>query len=732
MMASLLSHAGPTADSQEAHPNYSIVATPSHVTGGTRVLKQGDTFAVFDRSGDIDPIGPGGQGLYHDGTRFLSGLELLVNGRKPLLLSSTVRQDNDALTVDLTNPDMSADSGASFPSDVLHIFRSSFLWQGTCYHRMRVSNYGLISRHVTLTLRFSADFVDIFEVRGTRRIRRGELAKPCTADRELILSYLGLDDVRRRTRITFETPVSWSNGTAEVDLDLGRESPVTILYTIACEIEREAHAILTHEDAFSAVRHDLAQAKTEHCHIESSNGLFNEWLRRSLADLHMMVTPTQWGLYPYAGVPWFSTPFGRDGIITALELLWFYPELARGVLQFLAATQATQVIPEQDAQPGKILHEMRGGEMAALGEIPFGRYYGSVDATPLFVLLAGEYYGRTADLTLIQSIWPNIERAMQWIDTYGDVDADGFVEYMRQTPEGLAQQGWKDSQDSVFHADGRLAPPPIALCEVQAYVYAARTHAATLARVLGMPERAERFHQEAETLRQRFEAAYWDDELSMYVLALDGDKQRCRVRTSNAGHCLFGGIASPERAARIASNLTREDLYSGWGVRTLAAREVRYNPMSYHNGSVWPHDNALIAAGLGRYALTTDSTKILEGFHHASSFLDLHRLPELFCGFRQRTGEGPTLYPVACAPQAWAAGAIFMLLQACLGLSVDAIQKRVTFTRARLPDFIPWVRVSNLQVGNGSVDLMLEQHSLGVAVTLLKTTGDVEIVTSKG
>ena len=370
--------------------------------------------------------------------------------------------------------------------------------------------------------------------------------------------------------------------------------------------------------------------------------------------------------------------------------------------------------------------------MAALGEVPFGRYYGSVDATPLFVLLAGEYYARTGDFEFIQSIWPNIDRAMQWIDEYGDIDGDGFVEYMRQTPEGLAQQGWKDSQDSVFHADGQLAAPPIALCEVQAYVYAARTRAAMLARVLGMHHRSESFEREAETLRVRFEQAYWDEELGTYVLALDARKQPCRVRASNAGHCLFGAIANPERAARTAAKLIGEDLYSGWGVRTLAGREVRYNPMSYHNGSVWPHDNALIAAGLGRYGLTSEATTILEGFYYASCFVELHRLPELFCGFRRRDGEGPTLYPVACAPQTWAAGAIFMLLQGCLGLSVDAIQKRITFTRPRLPEFIESMRISDLHVGSGSVDLMLQRHSLGVAVTLLKKTGDVEIITSKG
>jgi len=712
--------------------DYSIIATASRPAAGTRVLKHGDTFAVFDGAGDILPSASGEQGLYHDGTRFLRQLELLVNGRRPLLLSSTVRQDNDLFVVDLTNPDMSVEGLERFPGDILHIFRSSFLWQGACYHQIRISNYGLTPRQVSLTLQFAADYADIFEVRGTRRRGRGQLSDAQTEDRELTLGYVGLDGVRRTTRISFATLVQWRAGTAELATKLEPQSHTTVLCTIACEVAGQRHVNVTHDDAFAIVRDALTRAKSDHCHIETSNGLFNDWVRRSMADLQMMITTTASGLYPYAGVPWFNAPFGRDGIITALELLWLYPAVARGVLGYLAATQALDAAPEQDAQPGKILHEMRGGEMAALGEIPFGRYYGSVDATPLFVLLAGAYYERTGDIAFIESIWPAIDRALQWIDTYGDADGDGFVEYLRQTPDGLVQQGWKDSQDSVFHADGQIARPPIALCEVQAYVYAARRRASALARVLGMDDRAARLGQQAETLRELFERAFWDDELSTYVLALDGDKRQCRVRASNAGHSLFGGIASAERAARVANVLLDGNMYSGWGIRTLASGEVRYNPMSYHNGSVWPHDNALIASGFGRYALTSQAARVLEGFYHASGFLDLHRLPELFCGFRRRPAEGPTLYPVACAPQSWAAASVFMLLQGCLGLSVDGIRKRVTLTRARLPECISSVRIGNLQVGNGAVDLLLEHHPLNVAVSVLKTTGDVEIVTVEG
>lgn len=708
--------------------DWSIPATPARILEGTRVLKQGETFAVFHRTGDILFSDGGEQGLYHGGTRFLSCFELLVNGRRPLLLSSTVREDNDLFVVDLTNPDMSGDNEEPFPGDVLHIFRSSFLWQGICYHRMRISNYGETQRRITMRVRFAADYADIFEVRGSPRQRRGRLSEPRVEGGELTLRYVGLDRVRRITRVSFDTPVTWRNGTAELQMALERESPVTVLCTIACEVAGEAHSPLNHVQAIAAVREDLDLASSRHGQIKTSNELFNEWLGRSLSDLHMMVTPTRWGPYPYAGVPWFSTPFGRDGIITALELLWLYPELSRGVLQFLAATQATEVIPEQDSQPGKILHEMRDGEMAALGEVPFGRYYGSVDATPLFVLLAGAYYERTGDIAFIKSIWHAIERALQWIDEYGDVDGDGFVEYMRQTATGLAQQGWKDSHDSVFHADGREAPPPIALCEVQAYVYAARRHAAALAQALGRSDIAEGLSRRAETLRERFEDAYWDEELSTYVLALDGNKRPCRVVTSNAGHALFGGIARAERAARVAKVLTGDRVYSGWGVRTLAARGVRYNPLSYHNGSVWPHDNALIAAGLGRYGLTRHATQILDGLHQAARVLDLHRLPELFCGFHRRSGEGPTLYPVACAPQAWAAGAVFLLLQGCLGLSVDALQRRVTLTSASLPESISWLRINDLQVGSGSVDLLIERHPRGVASSVIKNTADVEVV----
>ena len=366
---------------------------------------------------------------------------------------------------------------------------------------------------------------------------------------------------------------------------------------------------------------------------------------------------------------------------------------------------------QQDAEPGKILHETRRGEMAALNEIPFGCYYGSVDSTPLFIMLAGAYYERTADLDFIKSIWPNIEAALRWIDEYGDIDGDGIVEYARRSPHGLVTQGWKDSFDSVFHADGALAEGPMALCEVQGYVFAAKRAAAQLAQMLGHAEQANALWKQSESFRQRFEEAFWCEELSTYALALDGKKKQCRVRTSNPGHCLFSGITSLERGRRVAATLLSDASFSGWGVRTVAKTESRYNSMSYHNGSIWPHDNAILAAGFARYGLSEHVLKIATGLFDASRFVDLHRMPELFCGFPRRQGEGPTLYPVACAPQSWAAVTVFSLLQSLFGLNIDAPRRQIRFARPVLPESLERVWIRNLRVGDAVVDVALERFS---------------------
>ncbi len=717
-------------DIVEVDQQYYILATSSLADEQDRVLKHGDSFALFDRYGDIKPVGLGEEGLYHEGTRFLSRFLLRMGRTRPLLLSSRVREDNALLAVDLTNLDISDGSKVLVPRGTLHLARTAYLWNGVMYQRICLRNYGLVKISATVVLSFGSDYADIFEVRGTTRPARGlRLPTELTLD-TAVLGYRGLDDVERRTRIHISpAPTQLDSGEAQLDVVLEPDAEASYEVTIACEVGVATLQPLRFSTGLTRISESLRVRRADACHIYTSNEQFNDWLGRSLADLTVMLSDTPYGTYPYAGVPWFSTPFGRDGIITAFECLWSNPSIAAGVLHYLAARQATAVIPERDAEPGKILHEVRGGEMAALGEIPFGCYYGSHDATPLFVMLAAAYYRRTGDREALERLWPPVQRALEWIERYGDRDGDGFVEYQRQGEHGLLQQGWKDSPDSVFHHDGRLADPPIALAELQGYVYGAWCGAAELARVLGDAARAAELERKAAELRQRFDESFWDPELATYVLALDGQKHPCRVRSSNAGHALWSGIARPERAVQVVRTLLAPHSFSGWGIRTLAMSERRYNPMSYHNGSVWPHDNALIGAGSARYGLQETTLAILSGLFDASLFVDLHRLPELLCGFGRRPGESPTLLRGAGAPQTWAWAGVFLRLGSALGLELEAPERRLLFRRPRLPAFLEEVRVFNLRLGDASLDLCLERHQDDVGINVTRRTGEVEVLT---
>jgi glycogen debranching enzyme len=694
-----------------------ILAAASRAAGTSRVLKHGDTFALFDARGDILAEGLPDHGLYHDGTRFLSRLRLRLADQLPLLLSSRVRTTNDAFGADLTNPDILVGGAIAVPRDLLHLYRSRLLLDGTLYESIRIGNHGAVRVALTVTVDFDADFVDIFEVRGTPRARRGERLHTYRSRGEVALAYLGLDGVTRRSRLRFEPePGTLTDTRAEYILDLAPQQAVRFTISLQCEGETGVRPARTYDQAVHVAERQVAARTANQAHITTSHEEFNRWIDRSAADLRMMLTDTPEGPYPYAGVPWFNTAFGRDGIITALSTLTVDPSLARGVLGFLASTQADAIDPEQDAEPGKILHETRRGEMAALGEVPFGRYYGTIDATPLFLVLAGAYAERTGDHAFIDRIWPHVLRALAWIDRHGDADGDGFVEYRRRTPHGLVQQGWKDSQDSVFHADGTLAEPPIALCEVQGYVFDGKRRVAALARARGEHALAADLESSAERLRAQFEDVFWCEEIGTYALALDGAKRPCRVRASNAGHCLFSGIASPERARRVAATLLDQTAFSGWGIRTLAASERRYNPMSYHNGSIWPHDNAIAAAGFARYGLTDAVTTVAEGLFEASRFFDLHRMPELFCGFHRRPGEGPTLYPVACSPQAWAAAAVFLLVDALLQIRFNAASGRVHVAARDLPRFLDRLAIEHLEVSGSRVDVRVDRAGRGLDV----------------
>jgi glycogen debranching enzyme len=716
-----------SADTQLS-PFY-IPSTAAVATARAHVLKHDDSFVVLDQFGDVNVNGALSEGLFFEDTRYLARLALTIDGLRPLLLSSSVTEDNAMLSIDLANPDLDDADGARLPRETVHILRTSVLGDEALFVRLELRNFGATAARLRLGLAFDADFADIFELRGSVRPRRGDRLPDEQLAAGPVLVYRGLDEVMRRSCLAFDpAPTRAAARAVAWAIDLSPGAGRTISVGITCERGGQRPRASSYETSRAASAGRLADRKTRTAELSSSNEAFNGWLDRSRADLDMLVTDTPQGLYAYAGIPWFSTAFGRDGIITALQCLWLDPALAAGTLRFLAANQATRLDPSVDAEPGKILHETRKGEMAALGEVPFARYYGSIDATPLFIVLAAAYYARTGDLALIRTLWTAIEAALAWMAESGDLDGDGFLEYDRKSVNGLINQGWKDSADSIFHATGELAEAPIALAEVQAYAHAAYQGAAALAAALGDAGQAAELDATAARLRQRFEAAFWIEPLKTYALALDGAKRPCRVRASNAGHVLFGGLATAERAPLVAETLMTPDFFSEWGIRTVAQGEARYNPISYHNGSVWPHDNGLIAMGFARYGLKQPLLRLLSGLFDAAVCTELRRLPELFCGFARRPGSGPTAYPVACSPQAWSSATVFALLGAALGISFDAQARQIRFAQPVLPPWLNEISLNNLRLGAASADLVLRRSRNSVAVHVRRHEGELDIV----
>ncbi len=709
-----------------------ILASASLAEQEQRVLKEAETFAIFDRHGNIRPLGFEEQGLFHQGTRFISRSVLKLGNNSPLFLNSAVKELNDFLLVHLANQEISGRRGTVRQGEI-YLRRNIFLCDKGLRERLTISNFGLSPVEFDLTLEFSADFRDIFEVRGLTRAKRGRTLPVEFSPQTIVLGYEGIDNMIRRTRITFSRPGrTTKEGGYQLSFSLGPQESKDLDLGISCLSGEEEGPKADHEYFFQEHCEKSRVLRKAPCDVWTSNEKLNSWLERSTSDTLMLLTKTGQGFYPFAGIPWFSTVFGRDGIICALQTLWFMPEIARGVLAYLAFRQAERVDLKTEAEPGKILHEERKGELATLGEIPFANYYGTVDATPLFLVLAGRYLDRSGDREFAAWLWPYLERALEWMDRYGDQDGDGFIEYnANKIDGGLSNQGWKDSSDSVFYADGRLAEPPIALCEVQAYAYEAYTQAAKVAAILGKQDKAQSIRLKAELLIKEFQKKFWLPKLNTYALALDGKKRVCAVRASNAGHCLSFGIASPGHAALIGRDLTGYAFFSGWGVRTVRSSESRYNPMSYHNGSVWPHDTALIAAGLSRYGMKEEALKLFKGLFEAAMYFDSARLPELFCGFTRTEGEGPTVYPSACSPQAWASGALFLLLQSCLGLKIKAGEKKLYFYQPALPEFMDQMRISGLRVGEASVDLCISRYEQDVGINVTRREGPLEVIIIK-
>jgi glycogen debranching enzyme len=711
---------------------YSVQTTAAEAseTGGLdtlQALKDADTFLVADAWGDLKD---GADGLFHQDTRILSRLVMTAGLARPSRLSSGVSRDNVFFTAHTTNRPLPPMGGRSAPAGVLHIERRRFVWDRRMFERVRMVNHGVEDVLLPLAFDFAADFADIFQVRGTLRERGGTLAPSTHDGRAVTFIYTGLDDLVRTSCLSFsEPPARLTASRAEFMFSLPMGKELDLYIECGPDLCVAPDARRWRENAVAA-RLAMRRRRRRGASVRGPRSpRFNAWLDQSRADIALLTTDLPTGPYPYAGTPWFSTPFGRDGIITAWQMLWLDPSLAKGVLTYLAARQANEVDAFKDSQPGKIMHETRGGEMSALGEVPFGLYYGGVDTTCLFVALAGAYARRTGDLELIRRLWPNLIAATEWMRDWGDSNGDGLIDYQRAAETGLSNQGWKDSEDSIFHADGRFPKGPIALLEVQGYAYAAWQAMAELGEQL-TDGRARAWHMRAEEVRQLVEERFWIKDEQFYAIALDGDGAPCQAIGSNAGHLLFTGLPSVERARAVARRLLGPEFRSGWGIRTLARGQARFNPMSYHNGSVWPHDTSLAVAGMARYGERDAAAMILGEIYGAASRFQL-RLPELFCGFDREPGEGPVAYPVACLPQAWAAGSVFLMLQAALGIEIDAASKTITVTSPTLPTGTERLMISRLQVGDAFVDLAFERLGDQVVVVPRNRIGELSIVTTR-
>lgn len=689
------------------------------------VLKHNDSFAILDEHGDMQ----GRNEIDHDiadglvcrDTRLLARSELRIDGKAPALVDSYICPFNTVFEAKFQRGENDTQP---------EIWRGIFLWQDALYEEISVINHS--GEDITLRIGYiyDADFKDLFELRGAKRPASGTLGAPQMTDSGLRFDYTGLDGRPRSCCLSFSEAPTQNGVLTEFTLDIPAGATRS-LYICASHIPVPIDQHVFEAQKSEALAHIQSHLNRQ-ADIQSSNPVFDDWTQQNAVDIALLTSETPHGLYPYAGIPWYSTPFGRDGIITAFQMLWQDPDIARGVLQFLAAHQATETSAFHDSAPGKILHEIRQGEMAACKEIPHTPYYGTADATPLFVFLAGAYLERTGDTDFITGLWPHIEKALAWIDMHGDIDGDGFVEYLRGADSGLGNQGWKDSVDAISHEDGKLAEGSIALCEVQGYVYAARRAASRIARALGMPDRAETLMRQAEQLKQQFNDTFWQDDMGIYALALDGSKKPCRVRASNAGHLLFCGIVPEERATRVADMLMADDMFSGYGIRTLGSGEKRYepvkNPQGYHNGTVWTHDTAICAAGLAKYGFEDRAAKLMGALFDAARHFPQMRLPELFGGLpRDAAGTPPAPYPVACNPQAWASASQSLLLQSMLGLRIDGAAKTVTLHRPQLPAWLTELEINGLRIGDGDISLRFQRHEDGVDITRTGGSSDIRL-----
>lgn len=690
--------------------------------------KEGDMFLYTTQEGNL--VG-GGTGLYYRDTRFLSEYAMTLDGKEPVLLSSSAERASMSY-IDCTNPDLSSGDDGEVPQQTLNIRRTRVI-AGRLYERIRIKNYNEFPVRFEVVLRLGADFSDLFEVRGLVRERRGSFFVPRVDGSIVTFAYRGEDNLFRVTRVDLGTPptrydVADGVVTLVFQIDLGAHYTRVLHVVVEPLVGDERRPMVSFESALHELRRSYEDWERGCTTIDTDNELFNRLLQRGLRDLRALLTETQDGRYLAAGIPWYVAPFGRDALLTSHQILMVNPDPARDTLRMLARWQGTQNDPWRDEEPGKILHEIRRGELAMATRIPHTPYYGSVDSTPLFLMLLGTYFKWTADRDFVQEMLPHADAALRWIDEFGDADGDGFVEYFKRSPMGLDNQGWKDSYDSVRYDDGSQAEGPIALAEVQAYVYLAKRRMAEIYEVTGDRERGSRLRKEAEELKVRFNHAFWMPGENFFAMALDGNKRQVKSITSNPAHGFYCEIIDTDHAQPVADRLLEADMFSGWGIRTMSKSAAAYNPMSYHNGSIWPHDNAFIAAGLKRYGFHRKTNRLATSLFDAAVYSQTMRLPELFCGFTRRTPNRPVSYPVACSPQAWAAGAPFLMLQAMLGLSARAHENLLTINSPVLPAWLNTVELRNLRVGASTISIAFKREGDMTGFSLLNKQGDIRVV----
>lgn len=675
-----------------------------------RVIKENDLFLLTDQKGDITVNHPYGLGLYKEDTRFLSEFNLKINGEAPVLLSSSAA-DNYIAKILLTNPHIEKCGKVVLWRESIEIERTRFIYKDIFYETISFKNYYPKSVIFEATIHMDVDFVDMFIVRGFQSGDVGKRTGQEFTDQGLSFHYKGADHVDRKTVVTWNQPASkvTEKGAITFNIGLNPKEAKEVTFSISPQIGKCIGNVIDPSQALENLKTSYQDWEDTITKIETDDNSFLRLVERGLKDLRVLLTDSGFGKFPVAGLPWFGVPFGRDSIITALQMLPFSPEVAKGTLLTLAEKQGQIVDIWRDEQPGKIMHEIRSGELANTNQIPFTPYYGSIDSTPLFLILLTEYVKWTGDLEIVDELSSNIENALTWINEYGDRDGDGFVEYHQESSKGIANQGWKDSADSIVHRNGDYGEAPIALVEVQGYVFQAKMGIARIYESIGKNKEANVLREEAAKLKERFEQSFWMEDRSFYAIALDRDKKPVGTITSNPGHILFSEILDKGREDAVIQKLVSPKMFSGYGIRTMGDGEAGYNPMSYHDGSVWPHDNSIILLGMSKVNRKSEAIHIMKGLIEASSHFEYDRLPELFCGFDQSVGK-PVKYPVACSPQAWAAGTPLTFVQTLMGLFPDSLNKEIQLS-PKLLDKMSTFKVSNMSIGSGKLSLIVTRTS---------------------